>query len=99
MLGEALQTQEAIWLEDADSRHVEQSKYIVCRAGNIHNLPPLSLLIRTDHLRRVPALDSDVLDPTHNHCLLVDIHTRARRIHTTDVRQCQDSVFVYDATR
>lgn len=29
MLGEALQTQEAIWLENADGRHVEHSRYNV----------------------------------------------------------------------
>lgn len=29
MLGEALQTQEAVWLEDADGRHVEHSRYNV----------------------------------------------------------------------
>lgn len=30
MLGEALQTQEAIWLEDTPGHHLEHSKYIVC---------------------------------------------------------------------
>ena len=29
MLGEALQTQEAVWLENADGRHVEHSGYKV----------------------------------------------------------------------
>ena len=29
MLGEALQTQEAVWLEEADGRHVEHSRYTV----------------------------------------------------------------------
>lgn len=29
MLGEALQTQEAVWLENADGRHVEHSRYNV----------------------------------------------------------------------
>jgi hypothetical protein len=29
MLGEALQTQEATWLEDIDGRHFEHSNYIV----------------------------------------------------------------------
>jgi hypothetical protein len=33
MLGEALQTQEAIWLENRDGRHVEHSKYIITYAA------------------------------------------------------------------
>ncbi|KAF2820593.1 hypothetical protein CC86DRAFT_304725 [Ophiobolus disseminans] len=33
MLGEALQTQEAIWIEDANGRHVEHSKYIITYAA------------------------------------------------------------------
>jgi hypothetical protein len=33
MLGEALQTQEAIWLEDGNGRHIEHSKYIITYAA------------------------------------------------------------------
>jgi hypothetical protein len=33
MLGEALQTQEAIWLEDTKDRHIEHSKYIITYAA------------------------------------------------------------------
>jgi hypothetical protein len=33
MLGEALQTQEAIWLENKDGRHIEHSKYIITYAA------------------------------------------------------------------
>ncbi|KAF3049556.1 hypothetical protein E8E11_004502 [Didymella keratinophila] len=33
MLGEALQTQEAIWLENADGRHVEHSRYNITYAA------------------------------------------------------------------
>ncbi|OAL47208.1 hypothetical protein IQ07DRAFT_515918 [Pyrenochaeta sp. DS3sAY3a] len=33
MLGEALQTQEAIWLEDGPDRHLEHSKYIITYAA------------------------------------------------------------------
>ena len=33
MLGEALQTQEAIWLEDKNGRHVEHSKYAITFAA------------------------------------------------------------------
>lgn len=33
MLGEALQTQEAIWLENVNGRHVEHSKYIITYAA------------------------------------------------------------------
>jgi hypothetical protein len=33
MLGEALQTQEAIWLENRNGRHVEHSKYIITYAA------------------------------------------------------------------
>lgn len=29
MLGEALQTQEAVWLDSSEGRHIEHSKYIV----------------------------------------------------------------------
>jgi hypothetical protein len=33
MLGEALQTQEAIWLENQGGRHIEHSKYIITYAA------------------------------------------------------------------
>jgi hypothetical protein len=33
MLGEALQTQEAVWLEHTDTRHIEHSKYIITYAA------------------------------------------------------------------
>jgi hypothetical protein len=33
LLGEALQTQEAIWLENRDGRHIEHSKYIITYAA------------------------------------------------------------------
>lgn len=33
MLGEALQTQEAIWLENSNGRHIEHSKYIITYAA------------------------------------------------------------------
>ncbi|KAJ4988130.1 hypothetical protein SVAN01_06382 [Stagonosporopsis vannaccii] len=46
MLGEALQTQEAVWLEDADGRHVEHSKYnITYAAYPIWTATLLSLLL------------------------------------------------------
>lgn len=56
MLGEALQTQEAVWLENADGRHVEHSRYNVsslCQCQR-HTLTP------TDHLRSIPGMDSDI---------------------------------------
>ncbi|KAF2731566.1 hypothetical protein EJ04DRAFT_442768 [Polyplosphaeria fusca] len=33
MLGEALQTQEAIWLDDTNGRHIEHSKYMITYAA------------------------------------------------------------------
>jgi hypothetical protein len=56
VLGEALQTQEVIWLENADGRHVEHSRYNV---GLSHSFQRRMLTV-ADHLRSLPCMDSNV---------------------------------------
>lgn len=72
MLGEALQTQEAIWLEDIDGRHVEHSRYYVC----LPSQHQIFLLITSDHLRRIPHMDSDIPQSVDDWRVLVGLHVQ-----------------------
>ena len=71
MLGEALQAQEAIWLEERPDRYVEHSKYIVSPCVDNNGGYGLTVL---DYLRRLPALDSNIPDPPHDWSVLVGLY-------------------------
>ncbi|KAI8933797.1 hypothetical protein NX059_009504 [Plenodomus lindquistii] len=89
MLGEALQTQEAIWLEMREGRHVEHSQYIV---GQRQLRKISSLHTLTDHLRCVSSLVSNVSYIADDFSMLVGLHTQAGRVHSTDVWQHQSAM-------
>jgi hypothetical protein len=72
MLGEALQTQEAIWLENADGRHVEHSRYNVCLPFE-HLTTVLKIV---DHVRCVSGVDSNIPQPAHDRRVLVGLHVQ-----------------------
>jgi hypothetical protein len=72
MLGEALQTQEAIWLENADGRHVEHSRYNVCLPFE-HLTTVLTIV---DHVRCVSGVDSNIPQPAHDRRVLVGLHVQ-----------------------
>jgi hypothetical protein len=95
MLGEALQTQEAIWLENADGRHVEHSRYNVCLRIE-HLTTGLTVL---DHVCCVSGVDSNIPQPGHDRRVLVGLHVQTRRLHSTDVRQHQGALRRDDAAR
>ena len=73
MLGEALQTQEAVWLENADGRRVEHSRYNV----SLPNCCRSRVMTGTDHLRRISRMDSDVSQSADDWCMLVGLHIQA----------------------
>ena len=74
MLGEALQTQEAVWMDSSPAlgRHVEHSKYMVCTF--VAPPQPLFVLIVVDHLRSIPSLGSHGSHPPHDQRVLVGLY-------------------------
>jgi hypothetical protein len=99
MLGEALQTQEAVWMDYSPdlNRHVEHSKYMVCFSYTPHYSK--FMLTTTDHICRISPLGSHRPHPPDDHHMLVGIHLPPRRLHSTNVRQHPDALLGHDATR
>lgn len=71
MLGEALQTQEAIWLEHTDDRHIEHSKYIVSRLTHCRDSEILTI---SDYICSIPTVGSNLPHSPYDWSLLVGLH-------------------------
>jgi len=85
MFGQALQTQELIWLDDkyAPGQSVEHSKYYV---SNITSLKLFQSLIPADCVCSIPCMARNRSNPRHDWSLLVGLHIQTRGLHAADVR-------------
>jgi hypothetical protein len=98
MLGQALQTQELIWLDDnyAPGQSVEHSKYYV---SNITSLKPFQPLIPADCVCSIPCMARNRSNPHHDRSLLVGLHLQTRGFHAADVRLYQNLLRCDDEPR
>lgn len=98
MLGQALQTQEVIWLDEnyAPKQSAEHSKYYV---SNTTSLKLFQLLIPADWVCSIPCMARDRSNPHHDWSLLVGLHIQTRGLYAADVRLYQNLLRCDDEPR